>query len=96
VAGPVFVCDRGHWIDFMSWMSLVELMNPQGGHQVSVVPLVTKCDLFKNNPALFGAPYRVQSGVSLDDFQDFVSALEDKPINIKDRNFLEMTVFLSW
>jgi uncharacterized coiled-coil protein SlyX len=33
------------------------------------------------------APYRVQSGVSLEDFQDFVSALEDKPININDRNF---------
>jgi hypothetical protein len=33
------------------------------------------------------APYKVQSGVSLEDFQDFVSALEDKPINTKDRNF---------
>jgi hypothetical protein len=31
-------------------------------------------------------PYRVQSGVSLADFQDFVSALEDKQINISNKN----------
>jgi hypothetical protein len=47
VAGPAFVSDCGHWIDFMSWMSLVEPMYPQGSHQVSVVPLINKCDLFK-------------------------------------------------
>jgi hypothetical protein len=46
-----------------------------------------KCDLFKNNPGLAVAPYRVESGVSLSDFRDFVSALEDKLIDIKDRNF---------
>jgi hypothetical protein len=68
-------------------MALVELVHPQGSHQVSVVPLINTCDLFKNNPRLAIAPYRVQSGVSLDDFQDFVTALEDKSINIKDRNF---------
>jgi hypothetical protein len=32
-------------------------------------------------------PYRIYSGVSLDDFQDFVSALQNKPIKINDRNF---------
>jgi hypothetical protein len=68
-------------------MSLVELVHPQGSQQVSVVPLTKKCDLFKNNPGLILTPYRVQSGVSLEDFQDFVSALEDKPISINDRNF---------
>jgi hypothetical protein len=68
-------------------MSLVELVHPQGSRQVSVVPLITKCDLFKNNPGLAIAPYQVQSGVSLEDFRDFLSALEDKPININDRNF---------
>jgi hypothetical protein len=68
-------------------MALVELVHPQGSHQVSVVPLINKCDVFKDNPALTIAPYRVQSGVSMDDFQDFVSALEDNSIDIKDRNF---------
>jgi hypothetical protein len=31
-------------------MALVELMHPQGSHPVSIVPLIMKCDLFKNNP----------------------------------------------
>jgi hypothetical protein len=68
-------------------MALVELVHPQGSHQISVVPLINKCDLFKNNPGLTISPYRVESGISLDDFRDFVSALDDKPINIKNRNF---------
>jgi hypothetical protein len=68
-------------------MALVELVHPQGSHQVSVVPLIMKCELFKNNPGLTIAPYRVKSQVSLEDFRDFVSALEDKVIKIKDRNF---------
>jgi hypothetical protein len=72
-------------------MALVELVHPQGRQKVSIVPLVAKCDRFKNNPALITTPYRVQSGVSLKDFQDFVTALEDKPINIKDRNFLGLS-----
>jgi hypothetical protein len=68
-------------------LSLVELVHSQGGHQVSVVLLITKCDLFKNNPGLTISTSQVQSEVSLEDFQDFVSALEDKPININNRNF---------
>jgi hypothetical protein len=68
-------------------MVLVELAHPQGSHQVSLVPLINNCDLFKNNPGLAIAPYRVESGVSLEDFRDFVTALEDKPIDIKDRKF---------
>jgi hypothetical protein len=54
---------------------------------VSVVVLINKCDLFKNNPALIITPYRVEFLVSLEDFQDFITALEDKPTDIKDRNF---------
>jgi hypothetical protein len=37
------------------WLALVKLVHPQGSHQVSVVPLINKCDLFKNNP---GFPIR--------------------------------------
>jgi hypothetical protein len=72
-------------------MALVELVHPQGNPPVSVGPLIMKCDLFKNNPALTITPYRIQSGVSLEDFQDFVTALEDKPMDIKDRNFLGLS-----
>jgi septal ring factor EnvC (AmiA/AmiB activator) len=68
-------------------MALVELVHTQSSQQVSIVPLINKCDLFKNNASLTISPYRVQSAVSLEDFQAFVSALEDKSINIKDRNF---------
>jgi hypothetical protein len=63
-------------------------VHPQGSHQVSVGSLINKCDLFKNNPGLVTAPSRVESGVSLEDVQNFVSVLEDKSININDRNFL--------
>jgi hypothetical protein len=68
-------------------MALVELVHPQDNHYVTVVHLISKCDLFKNNPGLTITPYQVQSEVSLEDFQDFVSALEGKAININDRNF---------
>jgi uncharacterized coiled-coil protein SlyX len=67
-------------------MALVELVHPQGSHQISVVPLINTCELFRNNPGLIITPYRINSGVSLEDFQDFVTALEDKLIDIKDRN----------
>jgi hypothetical protein len=87
MVGLTFVYDCHDSIEFISWMSLVELVHSQGSHQVSVVSLINKCDLFKNNLALAIAPYRLQSEVSLEDFRDFVSALEDKLININDRNF---------
>jgi hypothetical protein len=54
---------------------------------MGVLPLITKCDLFKNNPGLVIVPSRLQSAESLKDFQDFVSKLEDKAINITDKNF---------
>jgi hypothetical protein len=63
------------------------VVHSQGRYQVSVVSLINKCDLFKTNPGLAIAPYRVASGVCLEDFRDSVSALEAKPININDRNF---------
>jgi hypothetical protein len=38
-------------------LALVKLIQPQGSHQVSVVPLIMKCDLFKNDLGLAIAPY---------------------------------------
>jgi hypothetical protein len=69
-------------------------MHSQRTHQGSIIHLKTKCDLFKNNPALAMTPYRVQSEVSLDDFQDFISILEDKPINVNDKNCIARSQFV--
>jgi hypothetical protein len=66
----------------------VELVHPQDNHQVSVVPLSMKYDLFKTNPGLAITPSRVESWVSLEDFRNFISVLEDKSITINDMNFL--------
>jgi hypothetical protein len=68
-------------------MAKVELVHSQGTSQVSVVHLITICDLFKNNPSFTLTPYQIQSEASLEDFQDFISALEGKSININDKNF---------
>jgi hypothetical protein len=68
-------------------MALAQLVHQQGSHEISVAHLITKCDLFKNNPVRVSSPYPVQSRVSFDDFRDFVTALEDKPIDINDSNF---------
>jgi hypothetical protein len=67
-------------------MAQVELRHPQGTYQVSCVHLIPKCDLFKNNPGLTIRPYQVQSEVSLEDFQDFLSALEAKSFRMNDTN----------
>jgi hypothetical protein len=67
-------------------MAQVELIHSQGTYQVSCIHLITKCDLFKNNPGLTLTPYQVQSEVSLEDFQDFISAFEAKSIKINDTN----------
>jgi hypothetical protein len=43
-------------------------------------------DVFKANPGLTITSCQVQAGVTLADFQDLVSTLDKKPININDRN----------
>jgi hypothetical protein len=72
--------------DFTYWMALVELVHSQGSQRVSVVTITNTCDLFTNNLGLVIAPYQVQSGVTLEDFQDFVATLEDKLVDIHDKN----------
>jgi hypothetical protein len=66
---------------------LVKLVRPQDSHQVLVILLIMKSYLFKNNPGLVILPYRVESRVRLKNVQDFIFALEDTPMGIKDRNF---------
>jgi hypothetical protein len=55
------VSNDGSWVDFICWMALVELVHPQNSHQISVVPVILKCDLFKTNPGLLVTPYLVES-----------------------------------
>jgi hypothetical protein len=78
-------------VDFIYWIELVELVQPQGSHQVSVVSLIMKCDLFKNTLGLTIAPERVEFRVFLEDFRDFVSAIKDKPISNTDSKHPELS-----
>jgi hypothetical protein len=72
---------------FSRRMALVALVHPGEQAQVSVVRLVTKCALFRNKPALLGAPYRVESPVPAEVFRAFVSALEGGAVEITVANW---------
>jgi hypothetical protein len=68
-------------------MASVTLIHPEATVAISIVQAIQKCSLFQNNPTLATVPYRVQSSVPLLIFQEFVSALEDKEVNITNTNF---------
>jgi hypothetical protein len=68
-------------------MALIKLVHQQGSHHIIIVPLINKCDLVMNNPKIIISSYQVQYGVSLPNLHNFVSALYNKRINIKDKNF---------
>jgi hypothetical protein len=67
-------------------MTRLDLVHPQGTCQVFIVSLIAKCNLFKNNPMLLEAPYHLPSSVPLAALRNFVSALEDNPLDINDSN----------
>jgi hypothetical protein len=68
-------------------MASVFLVHPEETLTVPISQAITKCSLFRNDLTLTSAPYFVQSPISLSIFRDFVSALEDKTINITSTNF---------
>jgi hypothetical protein len=68
-------------------MSYVTLVHPHESRQVSGVQLILKCTTFKQNLTLVAAPYVLQSSVSLNIFHDFISALEDRAIQITSNNY---------
>jgi hypothetical protein len=72
----------GRW----STMTL-ELVHPRETLKVLIWKLVRECRLFTDNLMLVGAPYSVRAPVSVDDFRLFVSALEDKPVEVTNSNF---------
>jgi hypothetical protein len=65
----------------------VDLVHPHQTFQIPGRVLVLKCQLFGNDPRLLGFPYAPKSKVSLDDFRQFVSALEGTAVTINNNNF---------
>jgi hypothetical protein len=68
-------------------MTSVILVHPEETFTLSILHAITKCHLFQHNPALLLSPYSLQSSVSLSIFREFLSALQDTPINITATNF---------
>jgi hypothetical protein len=60
-------------------------------HAVSTAHLTAKCTLFKNNPALLETPYSIKARANPSDFEDFISALEDRAFEITMANYLALT-----
>jgi uncharacterized coiled-coil protein SlyX len=67
-------------------MALVKLVHPREEAEVSPMQLISKCTLFKNNLALLSAPYRITSRITAEVFRAFVSALEDRAVEITAAN----------
>jgi hypothetical protein len=65
----------------------VTLVHPNATLQVPGKLLVTKSDLFGDDPGLAAVPYHLQSRVSVRDFQEFVSALKGTKVTVTNNNF---------
>jgi hypothetical protein len=73
-------------VDHSSPMTL-ELVHRGETLKVPIRELMTKCNLFADDPSLVAAPYSVRAPVSIDDFRQFVSVLEDKAVEVTNANF---------
>jgi hypothetical protein len=69
-----------------SRMSVVTLVHPDETFTVTAQHLILQCGLFNDDPSLLTAPYTIRSSVPLPLFQDFVAALEGKPLEINREN----------
>jgi hypothetical protein len=49
--------------------------------------VINKYRLFENNPMFVGAPYSVQTSVSLTNFRDFLTVLEGNSVTMTNSNF---------
>jgi hypothetical protein len=66
---------------------VLALVHPDATLQVPAKLLITKCDLFVDNPRLALFPYRLKSQVSVNDFRKFVSALKGTTVKVTKNNF---------
>jgi predicted RNase H-like nuclease (RuvC/YqgF family) len=64
----------------------VALVHPDTTLQVPGKLLVSKCDLFLDDPGLAAFPYHLKSHVSLSDFREFVSGLEGTTVKVTNSN----------
>jgi hypothetical protein len=65
----------------------VTLVHPQATLQVPAKNLTNKCDLFADDPGLAVSPYHLTSRVSVNNFREFVSALEGTTVQVTNNNF---------
>jgi hypothetical protein len=66
---------------------VLTLVHPDATLQVPSRLLVTKCDLFVDDPGLAALPYDLKSRVPVSDFREFVSALEGRTVKVTNNNF---------
>jgi hypothetical protein len=74
-------------VDHSSEMSHVVLVHPLKTFPVSARLIALKGDVFTDNPSLTASRYTERSQVSLADFGEFVSELEDNAVTITNDNF---------
>jgi hypothetical protein len=65
----------------------VTLLHPREQRQVPRTRVIEKYALFKNNIAVLGASYSVNSSVPIEVFREFASALEDDRVVVTNANF---------
>jgi hypothetical protein len=66
---------------------VVTLVHPLASLQVPTHLLVSKCDLFADDPRLASVPYHLKSQLSVSDFREFVSALDCTTVKVTNNNF---------
>jgi hypothetical protein len=66
---------------------LVELVHPAEARAISRQRLQDNCTVFQQDIRLLDHPYALKSKVGINDFRDFVAALEDRPVRITVKNF---------
>jgi hypothetical protein len=70
----------------------VTLVHPNETLQVPGKLLLSKCDVSAEDPGLTAVPYHVTSRVSVSDFREFVSALQDTTVKVTNKNFKELSL----
>jgi uncharacterized coiled-coil protein SlyX len=68
-------------------MSTTKLILNGKSFKVQKHKLMATCDLFEQNTSLLDSPYHVRSVVSTSSFEQFLSALDSKAIDISNSNY---------
>jgi hypothetical protein len=68
------------------------LQHPEEQSRVSGLHLVSKCGLFRDTPLLLHSPYHVKASVSLNDFRQFIDAINGHEFTITSANFAGLSL----